>query len=385
MPDILPLLCATPWIAAPIVTVLRARRSRSLDAESPDVGSDAPFVSLVVPARNEAHNIARCVESALASTYLHFEVIVVDDHSTDDTAAIVAALAVRDPRLRLVSPDALPAGWFGKQWACAAGAAAARGELLGFLDADTWQTPDLLPRVVNAMRARGSDLLTVAGTQEMGTFWERLLQPQIFAVLLARYGGTEAVNDSRHAFNKIANGQCLFMRRAAYDAVGGHASVRGKVAEDLALAQRFFRLGHRTTMVLGMKQLSTRMYTSLPELVAGWGKNIYAGGADAMPPGALARALFPPLLLFPSLAGLLPPLVILLALLGLASHGWLVWATIALGANLVWWLAVYLALGLSPIYALLHPLGAALLFYISAGAITRGRRVEWKGRDYLAH
>jgi chlorobactene glucosyltransferase len=380
----LPALLALPWLLAPVVTLWRARRSRSLDDESAEAPADAPLVSVVVPARDEAHNIARCVGSVLTARYPRFELIVVDDHSTDDTGRIVADIAARDPRVTVVTPEPLPAGWFGKQWACAAGAAVARGEIMGFMDADTWQAPDLLPRVVNAMRARGSDFLTVAGTQEMGTPWERLVQPQVFAVLLARYGGTEVVNESPRMVDKIANGQCLFVRREAYDAVGGHASVRDKVAEDLALAQRFFGLGHRTTMVLGMSQLSTRMYTSLRELVAGWGKNIYAGGSDTLPFGAVGRAVFPVLLLLPWLSGLVPPLLLVLSLAGVLGHGWLVWSALVTGVNLLAWLVVYGALRMSPVYALLHPLGAAVLLYISVRAIARGRNVRWKGREYVA-
>jgi len=380
----LPILLALPWAIVPLTVIHRARRSRSLNEEPADAPADAPFVSLVVPARNEAHNIARCMRSVLAARYPRFELIVVDDHSTDDTGRIAREIAAGDPRVRVTTPAPLPASWFGKQWACAEGASVARGEIIGFLDADTWQAPDLLPRIVNAMQARGSDFLTVAGTQEMGTLWERLVQPQVFAVMLSRYGGTEVVNESRRAIDKIANGQCLFVRRDAYDAIGGHASVRDKVAEDLALAQRFFQLGHRTTMILGMEQLSTRMYTSLSELIAGWGKNFYAGGIDSMPPGAFGRAAFPLLLVSPWLSGLLPPILLALSLTGVLGEGWLVWSALVAGANTLWWLGIYSALRMSPLYALLHPLGAAVLLYTSVRAIVRGRKVQWKGRDYVA-
>ena len=379
-----PLLLAVPWLATPLVTVLRARHSRTLDDEDARAPRDAPPVSIVSPARNEARAIVRCLESVLAADYPRLEVIVVDDHSTDSTAPLVQAIAERDARVTIVTPAPLPDAWFGKQWACAAGAANARGEIIGFIDADTWQAPDLVPRVVNAMRARGSDMLTVAGTQEMGSLWERLLQPQVFAILLARYGGTEIVNASPRAADKIANGQCLFVRRDAYDGVGGHAAVRGKVAEDLALAQRLFTMGYRTTMVLGMKQFSTRMYASLRELVDGWGKNVYAGGVDAMPAGFAGRLLFPLLLPLPALSGVLPPLLLMLALAGVLGHGWLVWSACVTAINVIWWTAVYVALGLSPLYALLHPLGAAVLLYISVRAIGRGRQVQWKGRRYVA-
>ena len=382
MPSYLPVLLAAPWILTPVVTLIRARHSRSLDEEPTEVAAESPLVSLVIPARNEAHNIRRCVSSALSSTYPRLEVVVVDDHSTDDTGAIVAKLAAADQRLRVVTPPPLPPGWFGKQWACHTGARAAQGEVLGFMDADTWQAPDLVTRVVSAMRTRRADMLTVAGEQAMGSFWERLVQPQVFAILAARYGGTEWVNESSHAANKIANGQCMFFHRDAYLALEGHAAVRDKVAEDLALAQHWFSSGRRVAMVLGTAQLSTRMYTSLRELVEGWGKNIYAGGRDAMPFGALGRAIYPLLLLMPGLSGIVPPLLLALGLGGLVSSGVTLWAAIVTSVNLLWWLFIYGSLRMSPVYALLHPLGAGALLYITARAIVRGRQVRWKGRDY---
>ncbi|MEO6528015.1 MAG: glycosyltransferase family 2 protein [Gemmatimonadaceae bacterium] len=384
MPSLTTLVLAAPWVLGPLVTLARARHSRSLDEERGSPPTDPPLVSLVIPARNEARNIGRCVESALASTYPRLEVVVVDDHSTDETAALASAIAQRDARVRVITPPPLPAGWFGKQWACAAGAAASRGTLLGFMDADTTQAPDLVTRVVNAMDARGADMLSVLGTQELGGFWERLIQPQVFAILLQRFGGTELVNDSSFASQKIANGQCLWLRRAAYDELGGHGAVRDKVAEDLALAQLYFRAGHRVSIVLGLSQLSTRMYTSLRELIEGWGKNIYAGGRDAMPLGAAGRLLFPLVLLLPALFGLAPPVVAALALGGVLGREALEWSAIAGGANLVWWLLVYGWLRFSLLYALLHPLGSAVLLFIALRAIGRGRRVRWKEREYRA-
>jgi len=210
------------------------------------------------------------------------------------------------------------------------------------------------------------------------------VQPQVFGILLQRYGSTEHVNRSRFATSKIANGQCLWVRREAYDAVGGHGEVRHKVAEDLALAQYWFRAGRTVSLVLGLDQLSTRMYTSLRELVEGWGKNVFASGRDAMPFGALGRAIFPLLLVTPALFQLVPPVVLALALAGVMGSAALTWAAITTGANLVWWALVYLWLRTSPAYALLHPLGAVMLLYITVRAMVRGSRVRWKERDYRA-
>lgn len=378
-----PVIAALPWIAQPLAMLWRVRGSRTLDAESAVAPPDAPLVSIIIPARNEGRNIEACVRSILSSTYPALEVVVVDDRSEDATGALARAIAAEDARVYVMTSRPLGAGWLGKQWACAQGALVARGGILCFTDADTRHAPDLLVRSVNAMFARGADLFSVVGQQELGTFWERAVQPQVFSMLLARYGGPEVVNRSRRAIDKIANGQCLFVRRTPYHELGGHGAVRGKVAEDLALAQLFFARGKRTELIAGLNQLSTRMYTSLGELVRGWMKNIYAGGVDATPGGSIGRALLPLLLAAAPVMMLAPPLAIVAAAFGLVGSGVAIWAAIATAAMLAWWVMVYAGvLRLSPAYALAFPLGSAVLLYIILRAVARGRRVEWKGRAY---
>jgi chlorobactene glucosyltransferase len=381
----LDLLGATgPWVLLPAVLLLRGFRSRSLDDYPEAAGDDAPRVTVIVPARDEARSIGRCVRSILDNRYPHLELIVVDDHSTDGTAEVARAAAAGDPRLTIVANPDLPSDWFGKQWACATGAAAARGEILAFVDADTSLAPDLVPRTVSAMLARGADLLSVAGRQELGSFWERVVQPQVFAVLLARYGGTERVSRARRPIDKIANGQCLFVRREAYDAAGGHAAVRHNVAEDLKLAQHMAALGRPVHLVLGTAQLSTRMYTSLRELVRGWRKNVFAGGRESMPFGALGRLVFPLFLVLPPLYWLFPPVALVLGLLGVGGPLLLATGLVATVASLAWWILVYVAIGESPLYALTWPLGALVMLGISLQAIARGSNVQWKGRAYVS-
>ena len=384
MSDLTPALWSLPWILPQIVTYFRLRNSRSLDAESAVAPPHAPLVSVIVPARNEAHNIERCVRSILTTTYPRLELIVVDDSSTDGTANAARDAAQGDSRFRIVNNPPLPEGWFGKQWACNTGAAAARGEILLFTDADTHHAGDLVSRSVNAMQRTGADMFSVAGRQEMGGFWEKIMQPQIFSILSMRYGGTESVNDSPRVSEKIANGQCIFFTRAAYDAIGGHSSVRSVVAEDLMLAQTAFARGKKLVLMLGVDQLSTRMYASLRELMEGWGKNVFAAGLDSVPFGRVGRIAFPLLLLAPPLMQLLPLIVLVLAAFGAVGGGFMVWAVIATTATLVWWIGFYAQTGESPLYALAYPLGAAVLLYLFSRAIVRGRRVTWKGRTYVS-
>jgi chlorobactene glucosyltransferase len=378
------LVATLPWVVIPPLAMLRVARSRSLAEESSSPPSSAPLLSVVVPARNEARNIARCVRSLLASTYPALELIVVDDHSTDGTGDIAHDVAAGDRRFRLIQNPPLPNGWFGKQWACATGAAAATGRLLLFTDADTLHGPELATRAVNAMVGRQAALLSVAGRQETHSFWERLLQPQILWILLARYGGTESVSNARRPEDVIANGQFMLVRREAYDEIGGHAAVRDKVAEDLALAQRFFRAGYRVVLVRAEHELSTHMYASLRELIDGWGKNVFAGGIDAMPGGAVGRLLFPFVLPLIPLMALAPWFALGAAIAGLLGNASLVWSVICVLASLIWWALIYRGFEQSVLLALLYPVGAAVVLYVMLRAIARGRRVGWKGRQYVA-
>ncbi|MEO8909733.1 MAG: glycosyltransferase family 2 protein [Gemmatimonadaceae bacterium] len=378
------ILCSLPWIVPPVVTYLRLRRSRSLDSESPTPPPNAPLVSVILPARNEAHNVARCVQSILSTTYPNLELIVVDDSSTDGTAEVARRSIEGDPRARVVTNAALPDGWFGKQWACATGAKVANGEILQFTDADTVHGADLVTRSVNAMKGTSADLFSIAGRQELGGFWERIIQPQIFTILSMRYGGTESVNKSTLVTNKIANGQCIFVRRDAYDSMGGHAAVRTSVAEDLMLAQKFFAARKRVVLMLGVNQLSTRMYESLREIINGWRKNVFAGGLDSVPFGKMGQTIFPLVLLTPPLMELLPVVVLIFGAFGLLTPGIVLWAAIAVGATLAWWILVYVTVRENPLYALAYPLGAIMLLYIFVTAVIRGRRVTWKGRTYIA-
>ena len=377
-----PLLAAAPWLAAMLVVLWRVSRTRHLSEYPAAPQPNARGLSVIVPARDEASNIARCVRSLVASTYPALDIIVVDDHSTDDTARIAREASAGDARVRVVSAPALAPGWLGKQWACAHGASFATGDLLCFTDADTVHAPDLHVRSVRALLDRSADLLSVTGRQEAETFWERLIQPQIFSLLGARYGGTEVVSAARRPEDVIASGQYLLFQRAAYDTLGGHASVRGKVAEDLALAMRARRHGMRVYLIAGLEQLSTRMYTSLGALVRGWMKNAYAGGIETVPHERAWLLMYPVMLLAPIVVWLAPPVALAMWAAGYAPDAVGTWAIATSAVLLVWWIIVYGAMTRRPWYALAAPIGHVLLAYIFLRAIARGARVEWKGRTY---
>ncbi len=372
-----------PWMLLPLVVLARLVRSSFLSAQDPTPPLDAPLVSVIIPARNEAANIGRCVESVLTSQWPALEVIVVDDHSTDGTGDIVRVIAARDSRVRLIEAPALPDDWFGKQWACQSGAAQATGPWLLFTDADTTHAPELLPRVMSWQRARSAQVVTIGGKQEMVTLAERLVTPQLFLILLMRMGSTEAIANARRAEDSITNGQYTLYARHVYDQVGGHESVKHNVAEDLLMGQVVWRAGYRVHLAVAMEYFSTRMYTSLSSLVNGWTKNVYAGGKYALPAG-VPRWVLVALMYGPVLTLLAPVVLALGYALGLVG------STVGLGAvfaylGLTLWMVALYAFDRLPVWvAPLWPLGTCVVGFIFTRAILRGDRVEWKGRRYAS-
>ena len=353
-----------------------ATRRPRLSAYAPRTAG--PLVSVIIPARNEAVNIEGCVRSALATDYGAVEVIVVDDRSTDGTPEIVErVVAAPEARARLVRGAELPAGWFGKQWALVQGYRAARADLLLFMDADTRQHAELLPRAIRALEVERVDLLSVIPRQEMVSFWERLVQPHVFFALAARVGDLRRVNRTRVEWDGMANGQFVLTTRAAYEAVGTHEAVRNCVVDDMALAQTFIRHQLDIFLTHAEEYMSTRMYRSLAGILEGWTKNLATGIPLAFPPIRLLRRLAPYVMWLPALFWIAPP--VLWALFGWA---WAAWTT---GVSLLIWLMVCGASGAPLRYALLYPFGAATVAYIMIRSALRGsHRIEWRGRFYHA-
>ncbi len=210
-------------------------------------GARQPFVSVLVPARNEAAVIEGTVRRLLAQNYPDFEFILLDDNSDDGTAALARAAANGDARLRIINGKPLPSGWAGKNWACHQLGQAAQGEILLFTDADTVWAPDGLAAVVDEMQRGRADLQTVWPTQITETWSERLTVPNIALVVLG-YLPVLATHYIPLAAFGAANGQVMAFRRTAYDAIKGHEGVAAEVVEDVKLARRIKAAGLRLRM-----------------------------------------------------------------------------------------------------------------------------------------
>lgn len=368
-------LPATPWLLVLLLVIYRyATRAPRLRDYPPR--ATGPLLSVVIPARNEAVNIAECIRSIRQAAYTPLEIIVVDDRSWDDTAALAEAVAKQDgPPVTVIRGVELQDEWYGKPWALVQGYRAARGELLLFADADTRHTPELIPRAVQALEAERVDLVSVLPRQEMRSFWEWLLQPQVFLVLASRVGDLRRVNRTRRTWDAISNGQFILTTRTAYEGVGTHVAVRHSVIDDLLLAQEYVRHGRDIFLVHATEFMRTRMYRSLPEIVEGWSKNLALGTPLMMPPIPVLRRLVPWTMWTPALAWLAPPFC-------WAVWGW-PWAAVATMASLLVFLEVNRREGAPLVFALLYPVGAVIVAFIMLRSAWRGgRKVEWRGRVY---
>lgn len=333
------------------------------------------LVSILIPARNEAAVIEGTVRAALASRCVPVEVLVGDDHSTDDTAAIVARIAATDPRLRLVAVPALPEGWTGKNHACAALAGAARGERLLFLDADVTLAPDGAAALAAHAGKSGADLVSGVPRQVMGTLGERLTVPMINFLMLG-YLPIAMMRASPRTSLGAACGQMILIAREAYAATGGHGAIRTSLHDGVRLPRLLRERGYRTDLVAGHALAACRMYRDFAQSWAGFSKNAHEGMAT---PAALPVWT---VLLF---GGHVLPWLVLAVALALGAGTAVAMAGAAAVVSLATRAAITLRVAEPAATILLHPLTICTALAIQWNVLlrpARAGRAVWKGRSY---
>ena len=358
-------------------------------SENPPQPVKGPLVSIIVPARNEEDNIRRCVESLLEQDYDNYEVIVVDDGSTDETPAILDELARSHPHrdrlyiLRL--RDDLPEGWAGKPHAIQKGTQEARGKWLLFTDADTYHAPNALRSSLAQAIEEKADLFTIGSTQELPAFWDKVLMPMVYLGISMLYP-PKLVNNPRSKV-AIANGQYILIRREVYDALGGYArqELRDTLLDDRDLAQVVKDHGYKLRFVDGSDLVSVHMYKSLGEIWRGWRKNAYLGNRGGIGFFILQLIGLPMVSIVPFLLPLLARLTSIRHRGSIGQREVQAAAALELTSLLAYRTWLNQRLRVPWPYALLHPLAGVMLEGIlaqSSWRVLTGTGVDWRGRQY---
>lgn len=343
-----------------------------------------PSISVLVPVRNEEGKVGRCLESLAQQDYPDFEIIVVDDKSTDSSGQIIAELARRFSHIKVIQGRESRPGWLGKCNALNHASPHATGDWLVFSDADTYHHPNSLRDAISAALKYNVDMISFMPVQELYSFSERVIMPVLLGSFLMG-DPTNSINDAKSP-RAYAYGQYIMVKRTAYDAIGGHESVKDQILDDISIGRVTKEKGFSVTACDGRPLYTVRMYTNFSELWNGWTKNAYAL-INCSPVSLVGVVVLLNLCLFApfvtlavsaaspsSITGIIPPA--------------LLWSALAIqfACMMIWYArsTVYYK-GLNPFSFLLLPLGAVLtsaLYINSAYCFITGRQVKWKDRDY---
>lgn len=369
------------WLIIVVLTLRGVSRQKSLSATDNLrlTASDAPLVSILVPARNEQDRVLEdCVRSILAQDYGRFEVIAVNDRSTDSTGAILQTLAQGDERLRVIEGEELPPGWLGKPYAMHQALRYASGEWILATDADMIFEPSALRTALDRTLEAKGDALTLIPQFEAHSFWERVMLPTwewVFLIFTIFY----RINDPK-TDRAAAIGGFFLMRRSVLDRVGGYERLKDEVMEDVRLADRIKRSRARLLIDRAPTLIRTRMYRTFREMWECSTKNWFSGLNFSF-----SLALLCVVSMY--LAAVAPPLIALATAIAILSGTDL--SSLFIPAALSWVFQVLIMAvinrrsGVSPVYALTSPLGLGVIYamlFDSSIRITTGRGVTWKGR-----
>ncbi|MDR9418779.1 glycosyltransferase [Gracilimonas sp.] len=354
---------------------------RSLaDVEQYESSSKTPQVSICIPARNEEAVIERCVTSSLQQNYPNFEVLVLDDNSTDNTTAILRKLSGIINNLHHVQGKPKPDDWLGKPWACHQLSEKATGEFLVFIDADVWLEEDAVSKTVTALQK--SDAITVWPKQKVVTFWEKLVIPMIYyglySLLPSKYVEQNPKWLPKSLQKKLGHhfaaacGQCIAFNRSCYNRIGGHQSVKQQIVEDVELAKTIKKNGQKIIMYDGVDTVNCRMYQSHRELFEGLRKNFFVGFGRNVP-------LFSSMAVLQVIAYIMPFWILITG----NEDQQIFAATLIAIIFLQRWLLDF-KFGWNPLVSLLQPL--TIIWYEVLGIRClwdhfTGSKAQWKGRE----
>ena len=371
------------WLVSIIMTVYGLSRE---DLTAPPNATEmktpyAPLISIIVPCRNEADRIlSAAIRSILDQDYRHFEVIAINDRSTDATGEILKALAEADRRLRVIEGAEPPAGWLGKPYAMHQALTQARGEWILATDADMIFHPTALRAALAHATAKQADAITLIPFFETASFWERVMIPA-WAWVLTIFAIVYRIDDPKSS-GALGIGGFFLMRRAVLDRIGGYHRLRDEVMEDVRLAEMIKRSGASLRVEHAPALLRTRMYRNFREMWESGTKTWFSGMKFSLLFAVVCA-------LWMYLMAIVPLAITVAALIGFATAAGPTFARLILAGTLAWLgQVIVLAMSgmrsrVSPVYALTAPLGLGLLYTMlldSGIRIRTGRGVTWKGR-----
>jgi chlorobactene glucosyltransferase len=354
------------------IAILRRVKTYSLHE------AELPFVSVLVPLRNEESNAERCLRSLLLQDYPNYELIVLNDNSEDRTPEILEKLKKKYPSLKVLQGRPLPEGWTGKTYACKQMADQAKGEWLLFTDADTRHYPNSIKLAIETAISKDADLLTLFPGTIMKTLPEKIIMPMLFFTvftLLPLY----FVSKKGYTRFSMGMGPYMLFKRQAYDKIGGHGEVKHALVEDVWLARKIKERGLRLIIADGKEMAEIRMYSNFREIWNGFSKNIFAGFNFSAP------MLFAVNIAFFGLFFL--PFVFWFVNLFYFSDFNQIILLLTVQVVVLYLIKTLLAFrfNLGILSTVLHPLGALLIPIIAVNSwrwIASGRGARWKDRTY---
>jgi chlorobactene glucosyltransferase len=364
------------------VAMGRVRMGRLLSWREP-LPENPPPVTILIPAKDEGAGIRTCLDAVLALDYPRFDVITIDDRSTDDTGRILDEIASRDSRVTVlhVPASGLPAGWLGKCHALHVGVKRATGDFLFFVDSDVTLVPNALSTAMSMVLARNYDALTILTRLQTHSRLERMMLP-LLAVAWSVMHVISWTNEDSRTDIAAANGQFFLIRRRAYEAVGGHESVKDQITEDVELMRRLKASKFTVRFFMGAHLAATRMHSNLRQMFNGWAR-IYSGTSRRRPwriIGAMIFTLVSILTVYPALAWGVSVYL---------SAGSILWLAAA-GAHLIL-MSLYLSIiyrwsGTSIRYVPLIPISSSIMLAIFAFALRKCQtgRITWRDTEFAA-
>jgi len=380
------LIFSLTYLLATSVVLIRNRFEFSPPFSSDKDTAPHTKISVCIPARNEEKNIAILLESIVIQDYTDFEILVLDDQSTDHTNEIVTILRHDHPDLiHIFSGAPKPSGWLGKPWACMQLGEKATGDIILFLDADTTLKPNALANIASTFRHYKLDMAAIWPKQILETFWEKTVIPLIYYALLTllpsiyvyrdpRWMPSGLKNRMRPAF-AAANGQCIAFTKSWYHKIGGHEAVKNHIVEDVELAKAVKKHGGKLRMFNGIETVTCRMYRNNREMFSGLRKNFLAGFQNSLP-------LFISAALVHIIVFVLPYLTVILAFITDNPELFFLSVT-SITIILLHRLLLAKWFGWNPLYAFTHPIGICWFQWLGLVKIydqLTGKKTDWKGR-----